>query len=393
MKASINMNLGFNYLLYYNEEKIANQEAECIYAGNFLKDAKDLTIKEKKTRIADLTALNPQTHRSAVSIVLEFAPGEKHPDDKLIDITRDIMEAVGFGSQPYLLYRHDDTFHQHMHIASTKIRPNGDRIPESFIGATRLQPAVREMERKYNLARFSPTDMPRHDPREKIQYGKNLTWQAISDTVKYVVENYRFRSLGELNAILRLYNLTAKAGSPGTLTHEHRGLLYQVLGEDGRPRNKPIKASNLPFKPTLKNLEPRFEANNTLSPTDINYTKWILDDAIRAKPTTPQEFLDRLRQNHLAAIPTFDPRGAPTDLHLVDLSAKTTFTITDLGSNYSAPAIQARLGFQPFIKPAPIRKPIREKIPSETKTLDRTNTLEHPNTQTRQNKLKRGRHL
>jgi hypothetical protein len=366
MKAKIRMCVGMNDLIYYNEEKLSHHEAECLYAGNFLKDAGDLTIREKKDRFANLIDLNPQTRRAATSLVVEFPPGERLGKADLIDIARELMEGVGFGNQPYLVYRHDDTAHQHLHVISTKIKSDGDRIPESFIGVRRLQPSAREIEKRYHLATETAANQTRHNPREKIQYGKTPTWQALADTLQYVMENYRYRSVAELNAALRLYNLTVKDGAPGTRLKEHGGLLYQVLGDDGKPRNAPIKASDLPLKPTLKNLEPYFAAGNNRSITDLNYARQTLEEALRSKPAGPGQLLDRLRRNRLAAVPTFDRRHAITDLHFIDLSTKTVLTTADLGNNYTAPAIRDRLGFEPFLTPS------QQQTLNQKKTLDQT---------------------
>jgi hypothetical protein len=34
--------------LYYNEQKVLRGDAECLYAGNFLKDADELDFDEKR---------------------------------------------------------------------------------------------------------------------------------------------------------------------------------------------------------------------------------------------------------------------------------------------------------------------------------------------------------
>lgn len=352
MRAKLNMNQGMNYLVNYNEEKVTNREAECLYAGNFLQDASDLTRKEKKDRFAGLIELNPQTIRPGATLVVEFAPGERLPNNDLIDIARDLMDGIGFSGQPYLVYRHDDTHHQHMHIISTKIKSDGDRIPESFIGVRHVQPTARRLEKKYNLALESPEGQPRHNPQEKIQYGKTATWQAVSDTLQYVLENYHYRSVPELNAALRLYNLTVKGGAPGTRLHEHGGLIYQILDEQGKPRNKPMKASKLPFKPTLKNLEPRFAANGSLSADEVSNVRYTLEDIFKNKPATTENFLDQLRLNRLAAVPAFGAKGELADLHFVDLSSKRVLSASDLGSSYTAAAMRERLGFDPFVRTA-----------------------------------------
>lgn len=350
MRAKLNMNQGMNYLVNYNEEKVTKKEAECLYAGNFLQDAGDLTTKEKKARFAGLIELNPQTIRPGTTLVVEFAPGERLPKSDLIDIACDLMDGIGFGEQPFLVYRHDDTHHQHMHIISTKVKSDGDLIPESFIGVRLLQPTARRLEKKYDLALESPEDQPRHNPREKIQYGKTATWQAVSDTLQYVLENYHYRNVAELDAALRLYNLTVKGGAPGTRMHEHGGLIYQILDEQGKPRNKPMKASKLPFKATLKNLEPRFAANRSISADEVSNVRYTLEEIFQNKPATTENFHDQLRRNRLAVVPVSGLKGEMADLHFVDLSTKRVLSVADLGSGYTAAAMRDRLGFDPLVR-------------------------------------------
>lgn len=392
MRARIRTCVGMHNIFYYNEKKVADREAECIYAGNFLQDPEQLTRHDKKQRFEEQLLLNQQTRRSAVSVVLEFAPGEKLEKDDLIDIARDIMQGIGYERQPYLVYRHDDTAHQHLHIISTKIRHDGNRIPESFIGVRLLQPARKAAEEKYGLAKTTAKGQKRHDPREKVQYGKEQTWQAMADTLKYVVETYRYRSLQELNAVLSLYNLTVKGGRKGTRLNDHRGLIYQVIDETGKVRNAPVKASDFDFKPTLDNLEKRFSAN-TAQHLNAHRPHTALDHVIDSQPQTHAQFADLLRRNRLALIPPNAqqtpanppiPTNSPTpnasrmpaapqtvanqptpDLFVVDLTTNTVLTPADLGNDYTATAIRQRLGFDPFTR-TPMENNIRN---TETQQL------------------------
>ena len=50
-----------------------------------------------------------------------------HPDDKLTDeqqiaIAQEYMERMGFGNQPYYVFRHRDIEREHLH---TRVRPGG----------------------------------------------------------------------------------------------------------------------------------------------------------------------------------------------------------------------------------------------------------------------------
>ena len=65
----------------------------------------------------------------------------------------------------------------------------------------------------------------------KVQYGKPQTKAAIQNVVDYVMNQYKYTSLGEYNAVLKLYNIVADAGQKGSLMHEKKGLLYHIPDE------------------------------------------------------------------------------------------------------------------------------------------------------------------
>lgn len=56
-----------------------------------------------------------------------------HPDDRLSDgqleaIGREYMEKLGYGDQPYIIFRHEDNARPHIHIVSLRIDEQGRKI-------------------------------------------------------------------------------------------------------------------------------------------------------------------------------------------------------------------------------------------------------------------------
>ncbi|HWB90464.1 MAG TPA: hypothetical protein VG605_01375, partial [Puia sp.] len=238
----------------------------------------------------------------------------------------------------------------HLHIVTTNIRHTGDRIPDHFIGQRLIQPARKAIEQEYHLARSTPEKLKQHNPEHKLQYGHEPTLQAMSDTIRFVMENYHYRSLSEFNAALKPYNIRLHNGRPGGRIHQHHGLLYQITDELGQPMNAPIKASALPSKPTFKNLEKHFTAGRSLDPASANYIRYVLDQAIRERPDSAVDFQQRLHARGVeTAHPAKDRETAP-EIFFVNLLEKRVLTTADLGPNYSPSAIADRLGFDPFKK-------------------------------------------
>jgi hypothetical protein len=355
MRATIKTCVGTENLLYYNEKKIGRNQAQCIYAGNFVQDVADISPREKRKIFRERIELNQRPFSSGISLLLEFAPGKTLDQDTLIDISWDFMRDIGYGSQPYLVYRHDDTAYQHLHIITTNIQHDGARIPDHYFGEYVMQPVRQTIMEKYGLDNRPPASLQRHDPREKIQYGKTFTRQAIADTLQYVLDNYHYRSLGELNAALRLYNLKVISGKPDSWLYRNRGLMYQITNEHGKAMNAPIKASDFDFKPTLDNLEQRF-TQHILPPSEASRPRRTLDDAIRNTPANADQFTDLLRRDRLATVPFHDRQGTLNDLFFVDLATKWVLSPGDLGRPYDPATIRQTLGFDPFVKPAQEKK-------------------------------------
>src|SRR4051812_7427600 len=122
------------------------------------------------------------------------------------------MNKIGFGEQPYLVYQHFDSGHTHLHIVTTNIQADGRRIDTFNIGRNQSTKARIELEQKYKLVQAlgrKITDKEIRPACQKIHYGKSETKRAISNVLAYVLNHYKYSSLAELNAVLKLYNVVA----------------------------------------------------------------------------------------------------------------------------------------------------------------------------------------
>jgi len=134
MVAKITVPNSIKKALNYNEQKMKEGKAECIYAHNFLKEHEHLNFYEKLKRFERLISLNKRASTNAVHISLNFALNEKNEKEKLAEIASVYMDKIGFGEQPYLVYQHLDAGHPHIHIVTTNIQQSGKRISLHNIG-------------------------------------------------------------------------------------------------------------------------------------------------------------------------------------------------------------------------------------------------------------------
>jgi hypothetical protein len=141
---------------------------------------------------------------------LNFDIAEKLEKEKLAEIAVVYMQKIGFAEQPFLVYQHKDAGHPHIHIISTNIQKNGKRISMHNIGRNQSTQARKEIEIIYQLVKAEKQNVPQENKPLNVQrvvYGKSETKRGITNVLNEIVNKYKYTSLAELNAILKLYNV------------------------------------------------------------------------------------------------------------------------------------------------------------------------------------------
>jgi hypothetical protein len=336
-------------LLNYNENKVSEGVAHCIAASGFGCGPQGLTFSDKLNRFRKVTALNQKVRTNAIHISLNFDVTEKLNNEQLSTIASDYMTRIGFGEQPYLVYRHADAAHPHVHIITTNVRTDGNRIDIHNIGRNQSEKARKEIEVAYGLVRAESRKKKRElEPvqLERAIYGKSETKRSISNVVRVVTRSYKYTSLPELNAILRQFNVVADRGAEGTQMHKKKGLLYSLLDEKGKKTGVPIKASAIYDKPILVNLEKRFKLNEVLRKPFRAGMKTTIDQVLK-KPLSKDEFVKSLANRGVFVLFRENEEGRVYGVTFVDNRNKVVFNGSDLGKAYGAKAILDQLSQAP----------------------------------------------
>lgn len=334
--------------LNYNENKVAKGQAECLYAGGFLLPVKDLNFHHKLDRFNQVIALNTRAKTNTLHISLNFDPSEKLSKEKLTEIASVYMKKIGFEGQPFLVYQHHDAAHPHLHIITTSIQGNGKRIDTFNIGRNQSEQARKEIEETFGLIKakgrvvglnenIKPVNV------QKARYGFSQTKGSITNILGFVANQYKFTSLAEFNAVLKLYNVIADRGTEESRTFKSRGLYYRLLDENGNKIGVPIKASSIYFKPTLKFLEEKFSQNKLLRLPFKSKLKTAIDWTLSKQPCNIKDFIVQLKKESITAIIRENEGGLVYGITFIDHRNKNVFNGSDLGRSYSASAIKERI--------------------------------------------------
>ncbi len=334
--------------LNYNENKVKEGKAECLHASGYLRSAKEMNFYQKLEGFERLNVLNSRASTKTLHISLNFDPSERIPNARLLAIASDYMEKIGFGSQPWLVYKHNDAGHPHIHIVTTTIQPDGKRIDTYNIGRNQSEKARKEIEQVYGLVCAEKQKRVLHQPIasvqvEKIGYGITETKKSIANVVNAVLNTYRYCSLPEFNAILKTYNVVADRGQQDGRMYGHKGLVYRVLDVAGNKVGVPIKASSLNSKPTLDKLEALFEKNKPLKEPLKLPLKNTIDQVLTQSPHNMPSFIRILEQKNILTVLRQNNQGRIYGITFVDRNNKCVFNGSDLGKSYSAAHLEEKL--------------------------------------------------
>ncbi|MGM9475191.1 relaxase/mobilization nuclease domain-containing protein [Pedobacter sp. GSP4] len=343
MVAKIESGKSIRGILYYNEDKVAILDARLIMASGFAGDIEKMNFSQKLNRFKHLTDLNAAVKTNALHISLNFDASDKFNNEKLQQIASEYMERIGFGDQPFLVYRHEDSAHPHIHIATTNIQKDGQRIDVHGIGYRLSEPARKEIEIKYGLVRAEGREMKQGRGLRPAIYGDKPTKQQIAGIVTGVMRQYHYTSFEQYNAILELFNIKADRGAEGTRMFENKGLLYSILDHKGKQIGIPVKASQIYYKPTLGNLEKRFEAGKKKREPHKQEMKELIDHLFfRFRYLSEARFREELLKDRIDVVFRSSEKGQLYGVTYIDHANKTVFNGSDLGKVYSARALSLR---------------------------------------------------
>jgi hypothetical protein len=177
----------------------------------------------------------------------------------------------------------------------------------------------------------------------KVQYGKSETKRAIAGILEHVLNNYKYTSLPELNAVLLSYNVVADKGDEQSRIYKNEGLVYRIVDAEGKKVGVPIKASDFNNKPTLKYLRQRFEQNEVARQPHKTRVKNAVDLALLKNPKhTLQSLISSLEKDGIHTAVRQNDQGLIYGITYIDHRTKCVFNGSDLGKTYSAKGLQER---------------------------------------------------
>lgn len=181
-------------MVNYNHSKIEKSkkgEKDALLLGT-----KNIILDDLNTivsTIIDYNSKNSNVKKPNIHISLNFHKDDILSNEAITEIAHDYMKEMGYDAQPYALYRHFDKEHPHIHIVSSQINPEGNKINDSYIHY-RSQKLTRNLEVKYGITQaveknevFSKKDIHKAI-HEHLEHGKHSLLAIMKRVLTDVME-------------------------------------------------------------------------------------------------------------------------------------------------------------------------------------------------------------
>ena len=174
---------------------------------------------------------NRRTTNTVFQVSLNPSPEDRLTDGQFRDIAQEYMERMGYGNQPYIVFKHKDISREHLHIVSLRVDEQGRKINDSHEYDQSMS-VLRELERKYDLhPSVKGEEQADKVGLHRVNYREGNVKQQISSVVRSCLRNYKCSSYGEFCTLLELFNVSVEERT-GTI--DGRNYAGSVSGSDRR---------------------------------------------------------------------------------------------------------------------------------------------------------------
>lgn len=155
MTANMIKGKGFRGALRYNLDKVQEGVAE-VLDYSFVEVSEKTIMKE----IEIVKAMRPNLQKFFYHTSINFPPNEDLTNKRMLEIGHDYLWESGFDQHQYIMFRHHDADHPHLHILVNRIGFDG-RVLSDSNDFSRCEKILRQLERKYHLTEVASSSQAR----------------------------------------------------------------------------------------------------------------------------------------------------------------------------------------------------------------------------------------
>lgn len=337
MVAKINSGSSLFGALAYNQEKVNADEAKILFSNRIIQNSDgSYNMHNCMESFEPYLAANNKTEKPVLHISLNPHPDDKLTDEQLCDIAQEYMDKLGYGDQPYLVYKHEDLDRKHIHIVSVRVDENGRKIDDSF-EKRRSKDITRELEQKYNLLPAEKKQYSQQLPLKRVKPKAGDIKKQVANIAKTLIGNYHFQSVNEYRALLSLYGVTVEEVKGEVRGKAYNGLVYSALNSKGEKAGNPFKSSLISRTVGFDALQKRitFSKKEMKNKAVYDRTKTLVTVTLSHNPSR-KSFEKELAKNRISVLFRENEDKRIYGVTFIDHNEKMVFNGSKMGKEFSA---------------------------------------------------------
>ena len=338
--------------LGYNFKKVEKREASVLIVQGLFHDRNGAYSRAQV--LADMLRTIPERCRTKKTVFhcsLNPHPDEKLSDEVLSRIATEYMEALGYGAQPYIVFRHNDIPRAHIHIVSLRVDSEGQKIDDRF-ERRRSKRITDALEAKFGLMPSSPSQKKEgvSDKPSAVDIDAGNIKRQVAAAVEHVLGRYAFQSVGEMNLLLARFRVTAEEVKTERKGRPFDGIVYAATDADGHKICTPIKASEIGRQVGYAALRRYFEQSKSVVRERSGAIRRAIADVMQTSPDRAK-FIDRMRERGIETILRINTAGRLYGITFIDDANGIAVNGSRLGKGFAANVFNAYFagGANPFI--------------------------------------------
>jgi len=247
------------------------------------------------------------------------------------------MERMGYGEQPYIVFKHKDISREHLHIVSLRVDEQGRKLPHDF-EARRSMEILRDLERKYGLhPSVKGQGLTDREGLRKVNYSEGNVKQQISSVVRSCLRNYKCSSYGEFRTLLERFNVSTEERTGTVDGRSYAGMVYGALTDDGYGIGTPFKSSCIGKDVGYKALQKYYATSKDRlkEKGSLDSLRQTVKDAM-SPHNTRDEFRQLLKADGIDAVFRMNPIGRIYGVTFIDHNTGIVANGSVLGKEFSA---------------------------------------------------------
>ena len=336
--------------LTYNFRKVDRDQADILLSGQLSADGR-LTAKRVFREMTAYIPSGARTKNIVFHASINPRPDEPLSDDRLRTIAREYLCRLGYGDQPFIVFKHRDIAREHIHLVSTRVRHDGSKIRDTMehVRSTRI---IRSLEAKFGLLPSSPSRKEGVSAQPSaVDIDAGDIKRQVAAAVEYVLGRYAFQSVGEMNLLLARFRVTAEEVKTERKGRPFDGIVYAATDADGHKICTPIKASEIGRQVSYAALRRHFEQSKSVVRERSGAIRRAIADVTQTSPDRA-EFINRMRGHGIETVTRINAAGRLYGITFIDDANGIAVNGSRLGKGFAANVFNAFFagGTNPFLE-------------------------------------------